>query len=125
MFEKIQAQILEEIESAEFLIWVAVAWFTDKTLFDALVKKRQLGISVKIILIDDNINKGSLLDFSSMPTKWLPPEGDYKNMMHHKFCVIDLKKVIHGSYKSHFFKFSNSKISNLRYNDNRYQNFLL
>jgi len=98
VFEKIQAQILEEIESAEFLIWVAVAWFTDETLFNALVKKRQLGISVKIILLDDNINRSSLLDFNSMPTKWLPPKGDYQNMMHHKFCVIDLKKVIHGSY---------------------------
>ncbi len=53
---------------------------------------------MKIILIDDKINKSSSLDFSSMPTKWLPPQGDYQNIMHHKFCVIDLKKVIHGSY---------------------------
>lgn len=98
VFEKIQAQILEEIESAEFLIWVAVAWFTDETLFNALVKKRQLGISVKIILIDDRINRSSSLDFRSLPTKWLTPESNYQNIMHHKFCVIDLKKVLHGSY---------------------------
>ncbi len=98
VFDNIQAKILEEIDSAEFLIWVAVAWFTDEILFNSLVKKRQLGISVKIILIDDDNNRSSSLDFSGMPTKWLPPQGDYKNIMHHKFCVIDLKKVIHGSY---------------------------
>ena len=26
------------------------------------------------------------------------PNGKYQNIMHHKFCVIDLKTVIHGSY---------------------------
>lgn len=49
-------------------------------------------------LPENDINKSSSLDFKSMPTKWLLPQGDYKNIMHHKFCVIDLKKVIHGSY---------------------------
>ena len=40
IFEDIQRQILEQIESAEFLIWVAVAWFTDPVLLDALAKQK-------------------------------------------------------------------------------------
>lgn len=27
-----------------------------------------------------------------------PKNGNYTNLMHHKFCVIDLKKVITGSF---------------------------
>lgn len=97
VFEKIQSQILDSIGSAEFCLWVAVAWFTDPVLFNALAKKRSEGISVRVILIDDEINRTGL-NFKGFPVKWISPEGTHKNLMHHKFCVIDLKKVIHGSY---------------------------
>ena len=99
VFEEIQAKILEEIESAQFMIWVAVAWFTDQTLYDALVAKRKAGVDVKVILNDDDINRGSGLNFDNgFRTKWIPPNGHFNNIMHHKFCVIDLRKVLHGSY---------------------------
>ncbi len=98
VFEEIQSRILDQIKSAEFLIWVAVAWFTDPILFNALSERRESGISVKVILIDDDINRKSKLCFKSFPVKWISPDSKYKNLMHHKFCVIDLKKVIHGSY---------------------------
>ena len=99
VFEEIQEKILQEIESAEFVIWVAVAWFTDQTLHDALMTKRKAGVDVKVILNDDEINRKSGLDFQKgLETKWISPNGYFKNIMHHKFCVIDLKKVLHGSY---------------------------
>lgn len=28
----------------------------------------------------------------------IEPEGYFENIMHHKFCVIDLQTTIHGSY---------------------------
>ena len=28
----------------------------------------------------------------------MPQNESFSKLMHHKFCVIDLKKVIHGSY---------------------------
>lgn len=113
VFEEIQAKILEEIESAQFLIWVAVAWFTDETLYNALVAKRKTGVDIKIILNDDDINRNCGINFErGLRTKWIPPKGHFSNIMHHKFCVIDLKKVLHGSYNwTNKAKFNQESIS--------------
>jgi hypothetical protein len=37
-FEDIQKQIIEELKAAKFTVWIAVAWFTDKVLFEILFK---------------------------------------------------------------------------------------
>ena len=98
-FEGIQNQIIEQLKKAKFFIWVAVAWFTDKTLFDLLIEKKQEGLNVQIIVIDDDTNKDYGHPYEQyFETYRLNPTGNYKNIMHHKFCVIDLKTVIHGSY---------------------------
>lgn len=95
----IQPQIISQLELAKFLIWVAVAWFTDKKLFNKLIEKKQQGLVIQLIIDDDEINKKSGLEYKKhFQTCMLPPRGNYKNIMHHKFCIIDLKKVITGSY---------------------------
>ncbi|UZJ63204.1 phospholipase D-like domain-containing protein [Sphingobacterium sp. KU25419] len=45
-------------------------------------------------------------------TKRCNPKGPYKYIMHNKFCVIDLKTVIHGSYNyTNKANFNNESIS--------------
>lgn len=95
-FENIQQRIIEEIENAEFLIWIAVAWFTDIDIARKLFLKQQDGVDIKIIVNDDKINNKDFYKF--LEVYKLSPTSKYNNLMHHKFCVIDLKKVIHGSY---------------------------
>ncbi len=98
-FEDIQNQIIEEIKRAKYTIWVAVAWFTDQKLFEELVQKKKEGLNVQVIVIDDDINRKSGLRFEDhFETYRLPKQGMYKNIMHNKFCVIDLNTVISGSY---------------------------
>ena len=98
-FEEIQKKIIEQIEAARFLIWIAVAWFTDKVLMRALYKRKTQGINIQIILIDDEINRKTDVELEKyFETYWKKAEGKYANIMHHKFCIIDLKIVIHGSY---------------------------
>ncbi len=98
-FQGNQDTIIKEIESAKFLIWVAVAWFTDPVLFEKLSCKRKQGVNVQLIIIDDDINNKSGLKYEEeFETHKIPKIGDCENIMHHKFCIIDLKKVIHGSY---------------------------
>jgi phosphatidylserine/phosphatidylglycerophosphate/cardiolipin synthase-like enzyme len=98
-FEEIQAQIIEQIRNAKFSIWVAVAWFTDKELAKELHLKKQAGLNVRIIVLDDEINQKHGFDYEKyFDAKRVPKSGIYENIMHHKFCVIDLKTVIHGSY---------------------------
>lgn len=98
-FEEIQGQIIEQIKSAKYSIWLAVAWLTDKVLLRELFNKKKEGVSVRIVVLDDEINKKYGIDYEIyFETKRFQPTGIYKNIMHHKFCIIDLKTVIHGSY---------------------------
>lgn len=98
-FEDIEAQIIEQIRAAKFSIWVAVAWFTNKTLMKELYNRKQEGINVRIVVLDDEINTKCGFEYENFfETKRVSKSGQYENIMHHKFCVIDLKTVIHGSY---------------------------
>lgn len=98
-FEENRNIIIEEIRRARFLIWVAVAWLTDVELLRELHAKKNLGVNIQIVVMDDEINaklKPKVLQHFEAYYKL--PQGAYKNLMHHKFCIIDLKTVVHGSY---------------------------
>lgn len=98
-FEKIEQEIIEAIDSAEFTIWVAVAWFKNQKLFNHLVAKKNQGVNVQLIILDDKINESSGLSYErEFETYRFPKYGKYENILHVKFCIIDLKQVIHGSY---------------------------
>jgi len=97
-FEEIQGKIVEQIELANFTIWIAVAWFTDDLLFNKLVEKKNQGINVQLIIIDDDINNNSRIKYENIEVYKLKKTGKYGNIMHNKFCIIDLKTVLHGSY---------------------------
>ncbi|MCH4554129.1 phospholipase D-like domain-containing protein [Aestuariibaculum lutulentum] len=98
-FEDIQNQIVEQIRSAKFTIWVAVAWFTDKVLMQELYNRSKDGLNIRLVVFDDDINNQYGFKYENVfETKRVKPSGIYKNIMHHKFCIIDFKTVIHGSY---------------------------
>lgn len=98
-FEDIQAQIIEQIKVAKYLIWVCVAWITDMTILRELLKRQREGLSIRIITMNDKINKETIEKCSRyLNIKSVPPREPFGNLMHNKFCVIDLKTIIHGSY---------------------------
>ena len=77
----------------------AVAWITDETVYNILKKKKESGVTVKLIISDDDTNKNSGLDYNIFETYKMPRFGKFKyNIMHNKFCIIDLKTVLEGSY---------------------------
>ena len=92
-------EIILELEKANNEILVASAWFTDPDLFNTLLRKQKNGVSVRLIIADNESNQK--INFSL-----LEKEGGivYKaknkgyGMMHKKYCVIDEKLAIHGSY---------------------------
>lgn len=100
IFEKHKETIIKEIKDAEFLIWIAVAWFTLDDIYKLLIEKSKEGLSIRIIMIDDEINRSKYEQYkSSLNILCYPKFGNYgNNLMHHKFCIIDLEKVIHGSF---------------------------
>lgn len=98
-FEDIQKSIISEIKNAKYTIWVAVAWFTDPILYEELKKKKLEGVNIRLIISNDDNNDKSGLNYSIFETHKIDKFGAYEtNIMHNKFCIIDLKTVIHGSY---------------------------
>lgn len=101
-FDNIQDHILQELHSAQNSVRIAVAWFTDRILFGTLCDLATNGVSVEIVLNDDDINRNNL-DFSLLEALgglviWAGDAGLPSFTMHHKFCIIDEIVVITGSY---------------------------
>ena len=99
-FENIQEKIYNEIKKAEETILIAVAWFTNKVLFELLLEKEKQGVKISIIINDDDINNKSGIDWDNLIT-YTSKVYKIKNnigILHNKFCVIDKKNVITGSY---------------------------
>ena len=101
IFDNIAERIQQEISQAQKSIYIAVAWFTNKSLFNELLNKSKSGCTVCVIVSDDEINQNSKIDFSqlSTPNSYVYMVGDGNlELMHNKFCVIDYSTVITGSY---------------------------
>lgn len=98
-FEHQQEKIITEIRQAKYVIWIAVAWFTDERLFDELKEKVEKGVNVQLIIDDDDINRNYGFKYEDyFETHRMPLKGYFDNIVHHKFCVIDLQTSLHGSY---------------------------
>lgn len=98
-FEDIESQIIESIANAKYVIWIAMAWFTNRKLYAALIDKKKQGLNIQIVL-DDNA-KNHNTDFKledDFEVHWVKIQSMYTNIMHDKFCIIDLNKVIHGTF---------------------------
>lgn len=99
VFENIRNQIVEELQNAKYVIFVAMAWFTDPILYKELLKKKKQGVIVEIVLDDNETNRSTEFDIENdFSTYWVNIQSRYKNIMHEKFCVIDLQTVIHGTF---------------------------
>ncbi|MFO7886533.1 MAG: phospholipase D-like domain-containing protein [Desulfobacteraceae bacterium] len=103
-FDDIHEVLLREIHSAETSIDSAVAWFTDREILNALLRRASHGISIRVAITDDDINRppkapafDSLIDLGGEIHR-VRSGGHRESLMHHKFCVIDHSTVITGSY---------------------------
>lgn len=103
-FESIHELLLTEIGSAETSIVAAVAWFTDREILDALRQRAARGVSVRVAITDDDINRPPkapafepLMDLGGEIHR-ISPGSTRESLMHHKFCVVDEATVITGSY---------------------------
>jgi hypothetical protein len=99
LFENISTRLKQELWKADKSIYIAVAWFTNVDIFNVIKNKARSGCTIKIIVNDDDINK-STIDFDKFNEDNLEvfKVKSIGNLMHHKFCVIDNKTVISGSY---------------------------
>ncbi len=99
IFNNISARIKNEIEKAEKSIYIAVAWFTNRELFQILLDKANSNCEIYLIVSNDQIN--TKINFNLLQTtnaKFYKVGNGNSDLMHNKFCVIDFETVITGSY---------------------------
>ena len=99
-FENIENVIFSAISVAEKRIYIAVAWFTNRILFEELNNALQRNVEIKVLILDDILNRNEFgLDFGLLVNNGADIRfaSSQKGIMHNKFCVID-DHVITGSY---------------------------
>ncbi len=100
-FTNIRCQILSLLEKASREVNIAMAWFTSSELFGSIISCIERGVKVQLVLLDSPIN---FMEYAPDFNEFIEVGGILKiahpedGFMHHKFCIIDNKYVITGSY---------------------------
>jgi hypothetical protein len=109
--EEIFETIKGFITNAEEEILVAVAWITDKEIYDLLLNKLKDGVKVELLVNSDKTNEELDLDLINTYANGYFSKikmDSYYGTFHPKFCVIDSQYVVFGS--------SNFSVSARRHN---------
>lgn len=106
VFTNIRSEIIPLLNNAKSEVLIAMAWFTSAELFEALLSCRSRGVRVKLILLDNPINFMYYApDFNRLIKSggnlWIAKQDI--GFMHHKFCIIDNRVVVTGSYNWTYF----------------------
>lgn len=100
-FDNIRSTIIPLLEQSTKEVSIAMAWFTSAELFSELIKCLKRGVKVGLVLLDSPIN---FMEYAPDFNEFIKTGGRLHiasselGLMHHKFCVIDRKIVITGSY---------------------------
>lgn len=99
-YTDIEKKILVNLSKAKSEIKIAVSWLTNPRLFNEVVNLLGNNVVVTIILADDIINfTNPKINFNQLIH--LNAEirvSRYPKLMHNKFCIIDNRILIQGSY---------------------------
>lgn len=95
LFKNIKETIISEISKSEKTLDVAVAWLTEPYIVTKISNLLERNINVRIISFDDKINKTGF--FEKLYYKGADVRLS-KKLMHNKFCIIDNKTIISGSF---------------------------
>lgn len=120
-FSDIRNKILPYLRNAKKEVFVAMAWFTSDELFNALLLCLKRNVRVELVLLDDAIN---YMNYAPDFNQFIEAGGKLRiaesnvGFMHHKFCVIDNKFVITGSYNWTYYA-ETRNIENIVITDNK------
>jgi hypothetical protein len=103
-FHNIRQEIRQRLDAATQNIDVAMAWLTNADLWQSLCNAQRRGVKVRLIVAQDATNENCGIDYQELQKiggiaylKDMSNLGLYSKM-HNKFCIIDQKITITGSY---------------------------
>jgi hypothetical protein len=123
---EIKFRIIEEINKSRRIICLAMAFFTDRDIANAIIGAKKRNVAVDIILSSNAQNETVKQMFKDEDVSIHAFEtGDERGMMHHKFCLIDDNITINGSY-NYSYNASNNNVENIHISDDYsiYKQFL-
>lgn len=97
--EQIHRRISDELKKAASQVLVAMAWFTDPDLYQVLLDLANRRIDVRVIIADYEDNRK--LPFDELRRAGAIIHKVTNNRyggMRHRFCVVDKKLAIYGTY---------------------------
>lgn len=102
-FTGIRDVIIRKLNAANSSVLVAVAWLTDRGLFDALVSCQRRNVAVSLAILEDSNNRRTNIAWERLTAAggnlyWIPEGTSRAGSLHHKFCLIDNDTVINGSF---------------------------
>lgn len=100
-FQNIQKKLIEEIQGATTSIRIAVTWFTNNEIFAQIIKKLENdNLKIELVVLNDQINNkidgNDFQEFIDLGGAFY--FSNIRELVHHKFCIIDNIKVLNGSY---------------------------
>jgi len=114
---EIKKRIISEINNSSLCIYLAMAWFTDRDIANALIDAKNRKVNIDIILSSTEQNgevkqmfRDADIGVHAFAT------GDKRGIMYHKFCLIDNRISINGSY-NYSFNASNNNVENIHVSD--------
>src|SRR5438552_9888896 len=92
-FEDIQSHIKICLQNAKKSIKIAVAYFTDKDIFNLLCSRAIDDVEVELLISDEDVNfKSGDVNFDNLIKcggKLFISVNEQKIILHNKFCIID------------------------------------
>lgn len=82
-----------------FIIENSVIRFAD--IYNELIAKKNRGVNIRVLVSNEPTNNTTVqkLEREGVDVKVVNTWGENgRNRMHHKFCIVDLDYVMHGSY---------------------------
>lgn len=118
-FNNIRSEIIPFLKQAKEKVCIAMAWFTSNELFEELLDCLSRNIQVELILLDNPTN---FMEYAPDFNRFIEKGGSFRlassecGFMHHKFCIVDDKAIITGSYNWTYYA-ENRNIENIVISD--------
>ncbi|MGY6252220.1 phospholipase D-like domain-containing protein [Paraburkholderia caledonica] len=96
-FESIEQEILKLLDRAQISVRICVAWISPVAYQSVFTRLSARGVQIDVIYNDDHINSRSAVN-CMQGVQLHPRKARRSALMHNKFCIIDERILITGSY---------------------------